>query len=88
MLSCAETVEDETSLWKGKENRERFRRFGVGRTLLSDAFDFAFFDVHLTATEEIAGLNAKTKSKASDKSVRPTPEKQKKGTTEAVPFIA
>ncbi len=40
MLNCAKTVEDESSLWKGKENRDGFRRRGVGRTLLSDAFDF------------------------------------------------
>ena len=25
MLSCAETVEDGTSLWKGKENAEKIR---------------------------------------------------------------
>lgn len=41
-LSCAKTVDDETSLWKEKENREDIPAC-VGRTLLSDAFDFASF---------------------------------------------
>ena len=39
MLSCAETVEDGTSLWKEKENTEKISRQGqCGRTLLSADF--------------------------------------------------
>jgi hypothetical protein len=37
-LSCAKTVDDETSLWKEKENRE-----DMGGLRGSDTFDFASF---------------------------------------------